>query len=133
MLTRVLYISSVAPGVTSSDVERLVASSRRRNRQLDITGALVVCSVRFAQVLEGREDAIEEMLAKIAKDPRHTNMKLLARFAIEKRLCDSWDMAFVDDESWGATLDGVANETVSPAEFFRTLLDHYEKNRSRLF
>lgn len=127
MLIRVLYISSVAPGLTGSDIDRLVASSRRRNRQLDLTGALVVCAVRFAQVLEGRDEAVDAMTRRIAADPRHTNMQLVDRAAVGRRLCDGWDMAFVDDASWASILDGVSAGVVTPDQFYGMLLERVEQ------
>lgn len=38
---RVVYYSKVRAGVRSADIERLIAGARRRNRQLDLTGALI--------------------------------------------------------------------------------------------
>ena len=51
MLVRVLCVSSVAAGMTSDGMERLVASAQRRNRQLDLTGALLNGDGRFVQAL----------------------------------------------------------------------------------
>lgn len=97
MLLRVLYVSAIAEGVSRSDIERLTASARRRNRQLDLTGALLVCDGHFVQALEGRESAVGEVMRKISMDHRHHRLEIRDRSLITRRLFADWDMALVDD------------------------------------
>lgn len=93
MLVRVVYVSHMAGSTGHADLERLLASAR--NRQLDLTGALVVCEGRFAQVLEGRPEAVDEMMAKIGADRRHEALRVLMHASVEKRLFPDWDMGLL--------------------------------------
>lgn len=86
MLVRVFYTSVRAPQVSTLDIERLLASARRRNRQLDLTGTLLVSADRFAQVLEGLDDAIDRTMQRILADGRHHSMVVLDRSTIKRRL-----------------------------------------------
>lgn len=129
MLIRVLYVSRLAPATTPSDVARLVGSAQRRNRQLDITGVLALCERQFAQVLEGRPDAVDEMLLKIAADPRHVDMHLVERADVSRRLFGHWDMAFVDDGVSPALWDSVRQGTTAPADLLSELCQLVEWQR----
>jgi len=117
MLVRVLYTSRIASGVAAADIDRLVASAQRRNRQLDLTGALLVCDGRFVQVLEGRETAVDEMVGKIAADQRHHDMVMLDRLATPKRLFASWHLAFVDRSRCEVHLQKLLQQRETPADF----------------
>jgi len=130
MLVRVLYVSVVAPGIAAADIRKLVAAARRRNRQLDITGALAICEARFVQVIEGRQDAVQEMLTKIAGDPRHSDIKVISRTNEERRLCDGWDMAFFDEADWDHVIDRVLSGDLTPNEFYRILLNRVEEKNA---
>jgi len=129
MLIRVLYVSRLAPATTPGDVARLVGSAQRRNRQLDITGVLALCERQFAQVLEGRPDAVDEMLRRIAADPRHVDMHLVERADVRTRLFGHWDMAFVDDGASPALWDSVRQGTAAPAELLSELCQLVEWQR----
>jgi FAD-dependent sensor of blue light len=46
----------------------IFATARRRNRELGITGALVVTEDAFVQTLEGDEDAVRRLFETICQD-----------------------------------------------------------------
>ena len=121
MLVRVLYISEVSPGVTALDIDRLVAHARRRNRQLDLTGALLACDGHFAQVLEGHEVLLEEMMRKIAVDTRHRDLRVLERTVIRQRLFSDWDMAFVDESRCGDDFRNLLAGDLAPGGFMMAM------------
>lgn len=130
MLVRVVYVSSVAAGMTSDGMERLVASAQRRNRQLDLTGALLNGDGRFVQALEGREEAVDSMMAKIEADQRHTGIHILARQNITKRAFGAWDMAFVHDAEWLQNVQAVVDGTMTVDALVSILVDKVEARRS---
>lgn len=130
MLVRVLYVSSVAAGMTSDGMERLVASAQRRNRQLDLTGALLNGDGRFVQALEGREEAVDSMMAKIEADQRHTGIQILARQNITKRAFGAWDMAFIQDAQWLQNFEAVGDGTMTVDALVSILVDKVEARRS---
>jgi hypothetical protein len=93
VLHQITYISSARPTVLLADVEGILETSRRRNRQDEITGLLVFDGKRFLQVIEGPYQAIETTFARIAKDPRHRALVKLATRSVEAREFGHWAMA----------------------------------------
>lgn len=129
VLVRMLYISEIASGLEESDIARLVAAARRRNRQLDLTGALLVCDGHFAQALEGQEAAVTEMMGKIAVDERHCNLRLRENETIAQRMFVGWDMAFADESRCLEAVDDLLAGRVAPQQFLQGLLRIVEEQR----
>ncbi len=130
MLIRVLYVSEIADAVSAADVSRLVAHAQRKNRQLDLTGALLVCDEHFVQALEGDERAVTRMMEAIAVDGRHHNLVMKGRVPIIRRLFATWDMAFIDDmQCKPALLNLLANRT-TPEEFLEVLISWLEDRKN---
>jgi hypothetical protein len=48
------------------------------NGRADLAGALVASPRRFAQVLEGTRDALEETFERISRDPRHDDLLVMS-------------------------------------------------------
>lgn len=96
MLVRCLYasISTVFP--MDNLVDSVVKSSREHNPRKGITGFLCVSGDIFIQVLEGGRDEVSDLFNEIVKDPRHTNIRLLAYEEIGQRKYGSWTMGQVD-------------------------------------
>jgi hypothetical protein len=44
--------------------------------------------------LEGPEEAVDELMAKIARDPRHTDVRVLLTENLEERRFSEWTMGF---------------------------------------
>lgn len=95
ILRQLFYVSRVADGVADRDVRKILAISRRNNRKLDVTGCLSCSGRHFAQILEGREDAIEPLRKRIAADPRHGGFQLLVDRTIVLREHPRWSMAYL--------------------------------------
>jgi len=121
MLVRVLYVSEVCLGITADDIDRLVANARRRNRQLDLTGALLVCDGHFAQALEGQELLVEETMRKIARDVRHRDLRVQQRAVITQRLFADWDMAFIDNTRCDDAFRGLLAGHLAPEAFLAAM------------
>lgn len=64
-----------------------------RNGRLGVTGFLICARRWFAQVIEGPAQAIDELYAAIAADPRHHTLQLLEHAASDRRLFPDWHMA----------------------------------------
>lgn len=87
--------SSVRP-----EVSRILLQSRKNNPEVDVVGALYYKNGYFFQVLEGAKDNVETLYAKIIKDPRHKNSKVLVAKAIERAGFNDWSMKYgiTDDD-----------------------------------
>jgi hypothetical protein len=79
----------------TTELMNILEASRSRNAEAGVTGALMFNEQRFVQVLEGRQDAVEETFARIMRDPRHTAITVLARRKEPRQQFAAWSMAFV--------------------------------------
>lgn len=69
------------------------ATSVRRNTQEDITGFLICARTWFAQIMEGPQEAVDRLYARLETDPRHHALRLVSREAVDRRLFPDWAMA----------------------------------------
>lgn len=97
-LIRVLYLSRARPGLQSSDIRDILETSKARNAALDITGVLCGGKNDFIQVLEGPEEHVIRLYAKILDDHRHSDCALLSIAPIETRIFKAWSMGYIQHE-----------------------------------
>ncbi|MCL6251238.1 BLUF domain-containing protein [Altererythrobacter sp. KTW20L] len=76
------------------------AVSIARNSQLGITGLLIVTAMYFAQVLEGPEDAVDDVMKSILADPRHHEIVVVRRDIANRRRFPLWRMARFEHETF---------------------------------
>jgi hypothetical protein len=96
-LERLIYRSQMAAGLDGQvEMPRILATSMRRNHASGIVGALSFSGNTFVQVLEGRQDRIGELMARLSADPRHYDIRILARWPIVAPMFDEWSMAQTD-------------------------------------
>lgn len=95
MLERLVYVSTAAPDLTLPTVRRIVAQAHMRNRQLDVTGMLLYVHPEFVQVLEARSEVLDDVVRRIAGDPRHREIRVIERRTVEKRRFDRWAMGLL--------------------------------------
>lgn len=93
-LIHLIYVSSATAACDAVELEKILVSSARNNTPLQVTGMLLYAQGNFMQVLEGEEEAIDEIYARIAKDPRHDGLFVIEREPIEQRAFDQWSMGF---------------------------------------
>ena len=91
---RILYISTARAPLSDTQMDEILATSRRHNRSVDVTGCLVVGGRRFLQALEGPREAVEQTFARISEDPRHFAIVKLNDKAIKHRSFARWAMGF---------------------------------------
>jgi hypothetical protein len=114
-----LYVSRAAlsPGEEEGQLAQIVATARRRNLELGITGALSLLGDRFAQWLEGPEAQVNQLMIAILRDPRHRDVRIIEISPAATRRFPSWSMAFVPPSSdLRARLDRLADPSGGPDE-----------------
>ncbi len=89
-----LYVSSSAGLFSDSELVDLLEQSRDNNARRGISGMLLYKDGSFMQVMEGPEDAVNELYESILKDKRHAGLILLFREQIEERQFPNWTMGF---------------------------------------
>lgn len=72
-MERLLYVSESKIKETDiyAVVSHIVAKAEEWNVDHNLTGALIFTGTHFAQVLEGRQKDIDEVMVIIQNDPRH--------------------------------------------------------------
>lgn len=74
----------------------ILSAARRNNPRHGITGALVCRQDLYLQLIEGPEDAIDALYARIVADDRHCDVRLLLSEPMGARMFPGW--AMLDDE-----------------------------------
>lgn len=103
-LVRLNYASTATfepnlQGGVEVEVARILKQSRRNNRELAVGGVLHYGNGYFFQCLEGERGAVEGLYARIADDPRHTDVRTLTYGPVRERLFGDWSMKYLPIES----------------------------------
>lgn len=87
------------PGVLEADIGQILATARRRNSSVGVTGALLFAEGCFTQVLEGPLGEVEALFEMIECDPRHHDITILHLHEVETRSFARWSMAFAGQDA----------------------------------
>lgn len=101
MLSHLLYLSRSRLDWTPEDLEPLVASARRHNEQDGVTGLLLYGRGHFLQLLEARRQPLVLTFDRIARDSRHTDVRVLLDGPIPNRLFEGWAMGVLNVDTAG--------------------------------
>lgn len=72
----------------------LLGQARAEHLQAGLTGFLLYHEGRILQVLEGAEEPLRDFFARIARDPRHGKLQMLADGPKQRRYFSDWHMSF---------------------------------------
>ena len=78
----------------AAELRGILASARKNNPALSITGALLYNAGNFAQILEGPLQSIEKVFETIQRDPRHSEVTVVQSGPCAQRDFPEWSMAF---------------------------------------
>lgn len=123
-LVQIIYISRSTFDNTDEinkiepNVIRILAKSRVNNRKNGLVGVLYFGDGAFFQCLEGTEEAINTLFAKLEKDPRHKDIKLISRKYISSLSFPNWAMKYaLFDEKMGKYLKESGYQKFDPYFF----------------
>lgn len=138
-MIQVSYISSATESMSSQALLALLRECRENNAGSAVTGMLLYGNGTFLQVLEGEERVVDDLVERIRKDPRHTDLQILYRTAIERRQYSDWSMGFkrVSDSALRNVegLRGFGEKDFNPDYLARndrvvqSLMDHFRRER----
>jgi hypothetical protein len=94
-----VYVSSAVVPFSKEELQKLLTKSRENNTALGITGLLLAQDGNFMQMLEGPEQPVRDLAAKIHKDPRHKGLITLLEERTDKCQFPDWKMGFRDLQS----------------------------------
>lgn len=123
-LVQIVYISrstfkplAAEYGIEPS-VARILAQSRLNNIKRGLVGALYFGDGCFFQCLEGRVEQVDRLYAVLLEDPRHTDLKVLTRHAIEQSSFSTWSMKYAPlDVPMKELLERLGLATFDPYRF----------------
>ena len=95
MALQVIYSSQAATPMSVADLEQILVDAREGNARRGVTGALVYVDGVFLQILEGPEAAVRGLMGSIAKDTRHTALKVVHEAEVDPPMFHSWKMAYL--------------------------------------
>lgn len=93
-MIRIVYVSFATHPFEEKELLHLLAKCRSNNTEQQITGQMIYSEGTFVQVLEGPRDKVDATFARIKKDTRHHNVKLIERITIDARQFGEWSMGF---------------------------------------
>jgi len=111
------YVSSATELLSTHQLTDLLRRSREANERAGISGMLLYKDGNFMQTVEGSRAAVEDLEARLARDPRHRGILVLLRGEREQREFEGWSMGFRDLTA-GADL----GEVEGYSEFLKTPL-----------
>lgn len=94
MLIRLIYASTAQDGVDLNEFKRILLQAQTNNHRRDLTGMLAFNSKIFLQALEGARDQVNDLYARLIRDPRHHTVTMLGYKEIEERHWSNWSMGF---------------------------------------
>ena len=95
------------------ELRNLFNQARYNNKQHQLTGALLLRDDTFVQTLEGDEQVVRDLFARIERDSRHEAVEVLETGTVPGRVFVRWAMARVSDDGESdinliAHVDGIA-------------------------
>jgi hypothetical protein len=95
-LISTIYVSSASRPLDKDEMLQILRASRRNNEKMGVSGMLLHRDGNFMQVLEGPQEAVNQLIATIKDDPRHHGFLSLWAKPITERRFAEWSMAFRD-------------------------------------
>ena len=136
-MIQITYISHATAPMSAEQLITLLQQCLKNNVSNSVTGMLLYGNETFLQALEGDEKAVDDLVEKIKKDPRHTNIQFLHRKTIERRQYSEWSMGFkLVSDSELQQIEGLRNFGEKDFNFeyllqhdnvVEVLMDHYRK------
>lgn len=90
----IVYMSEAIACFDEAALLHLLRQCRPANAQRGITGVLLYGGGYFIQVLEGCPAAVRRLYARIAADPRHGRLEILADGPVPHREFADWHLSF---------------------------------------
>lgn len=92
-IEQLIYVSKSRHSVASAmEMSDILAEARPANARDGITGVLTAVGGRFVQIVEGAPAALDGLMGRLLKDPRHHDLRVLQRRTASVRTFGDWDM-----------------------------------------
>lgn len=130
MLSQLVYVSNRKPNCTEEEIEKILASCKKNNPPLNITGILLYSDKKFIQLVEGESKVIMELYDKIKKDDRHALPMMISLNPIKEKSFPSWHMG--SKKLPESKVDFKTEITSEDKGIFESILSGKEENGERV-
>ena len=120
-----VYVSQAHEQVCYTDIQKILVVSQKNNIDNNVTGLLLYQDHHFLQILEGDEDQVMLIMARVIKDRRNHHLRVLIESQSNKRIFESFPMVFYDGDTDQSTSDLVM-------KIFATALDKTKNEKEIL-
>lgn len=94
-LQAIAYASQAVPDLSDAQLDHLIRRAAERNQMAGVTGLLLFDGSRFLQYIEGPDDGMAMVYARIQLAPTHTDIVELARGRVSQRRMPYWSMRWI--------------------------------------
>jgi len=94
-LKSLTYTSLASLDLTAGQLEDIHRTARDLNAIDGITGLLVFNGTHFLQVIEGAEQAIDDLVERLRRDRRHSGLEVRDERKVDERAFPDWSMELV--------------------------------------
>jgi hypothetical protein len=94
-LKTLTYTSLARLDLTAEDLAAIHQTARHLNALDGITGLLVFDGARFLQIVEGSEEAIDNLVERLRRDVRHSAFEIRDQRLVQERSFPDWSMELV--------------------------------------
>lgn len=94
-LKSLTYTSLARLDLTAGDLEAIHRTAMEVNALDGISGLLIFNGTHFLQIIEGAPDAIEELVERLRRDPRHSSVEVRDERMVAERSFPGWSMELV--------------------------------------
>ena len=113
-LKTLTYTSRARLDLRDEDLEAIHQTARHLNALDGISGLLLFDGSRFLQIVEGSEDAVDNLVERLRMDPRHSAFEVRDERVVERRSFPDWSVELLRvSAGYGSASEEVA--TILPA------------------
>lgn len=94
-LKTLTYTSRARLDLGDEDLAAIHQTARHLNALDGISGLLLFDGSRFLQIVEGSEDAIDNLVERLRMDPRHSAFEVRDERYVDRRSFPDWSMELV--------------------------------------
>jgi hypothetical protein len=91
-LKTLTYTSRARLDLSRRDLADIHESARHLNALDGVTGLLVFDGIRFLQIIEGSEEAIDSLVDRLRRDQRHSAFEIRDERSVDARSFPDWSM-----------------------------------------
>ena len=94
-LKSLTYTSLARLDLEAADLEAIHRTARDTNALEGITGLLIFNGTHFLQIIEGVPNAIDDLVERLRRDPRHSGFEIRDERVVDQRSFPDWSMELV--------------------------------------